>query len=40
MLSKVKSVSLIGLEGSLIEIQVDISNGIPEFEIEGYQILV
>ena len=35
MLSKVKSVSLIGLEGSLIEIQVDISNGIPEFEIVG-----
>ena len=35
MLSKVKSISLIGLEGNLIEIQVDISNGIPEFEIVG-----
>ena len=35
MLSKIKSISLIGLEGNLIEIQVDISNGIPEFEIVG-----
>lgn len=35
MLSKVKSISLIGLEGNLIELQVDISNGIPEFEIVG-----
>jgi magnesium chelatase family protein len=35
MLSKVKSMSLNGLEGCLIEIQTDISNGIPEFEIVG-----
>lgn len=35
MLSKVKSIVLSGLEGSLIEIQTDISNGIPEFEIVG-----
>ena len=35
MLSKIKSISLIGLEGNLIEIQVYISNGIPEFEIVG-----
>ena len=35
MLSKVKSISLIGLEGNLIEVQTDINNGIPEFEIVG-----
>ncbi|MCI8273823.1 MAG: YifB family Mg chelatase-like AAA ATPase [Clostridia bacterium] len=35
MLSKVKSIALNGLEGYLIEIQTDISNGIPEFEIVG-----
>lgn len=35
MLSKVKSISLIGLEGNLIEVQTDVSNGIPEFEIVG-----
>ena len=35
MLSKIKSISLIGLEGSLVEVQTDIRNGIPEFEIVG-----
>ena len=35
MLSKVKSMVLTGLDGSIIEIQTDISNGIPEFEIVG-----
>lgn len=35
MISKVKSISLIGLDGKIIEIQTDISNGIPEFEIVG-----
>ena len=35
MLSKVKSMSLNGLDGCLIEIQTDITNGIPEFEIVG-----
>lgn len=35
MLSKVKSIALNGLDGSLIEIQTDISNGIPDFEIVG-----
>lgn len=35
MLSKVKSIALNGLDGNLIEIQTDISNGIPEFEIVG-----
>ena len=33
MLSKIKSISLIGLEGSLVEVQTDIRNGIQEFEI-------
>lgn len=35
MLSKIKSIALNGLEGNLVEIQTDISNGIPEFEIVG-----
>ena len=35
MLSKVKSIALNGLDGNLVEIQTDISNGIPEFEIVG-----
>ena len=35
MLSKIKSVALNGLDGNLVEIQTDISNGIPEFEIVG-----
>ena len=35
MLSKIKSMALNGLEGYLVEIQTDISNGIPEFEIVG-----
>ena len=35
MLSKVKSIALNGLDGSLVEIQTDISNGMPEFDIVG-----
>lgn len=35
MLSKVNSIALHGLEGYLIEVQVDISNGIPCWEIVG-----
>ena len=35
MLSKIKSISLIGLEGNLVEVQTDVRNGIPEFEIVG-----
>ncbi len=35
MLSKIKSIVLNGLDGSLIEIQTDISNGLPEFDIVG-----
>ena len=35
MLSKVKSMALNGLDGYLVDIQTDISNGIPEFEIVG-----
>ena len=35
MLSKIKSIVLNGLDGNLIEIQTDIGNGIPEFEIVG-----
>lgn len=35
MLSKIKSIALNGLEGNLIEIQTDISNGLPEVDIVG-----
>lgn len=35
MLSKVNSIALHGLEGYLIEVQVDISNGMPYWEIVG-----
>lgn len=35
MLSKIKSIVLNGLDGNLIEIQTNISNGMPEFEIVG-----
>lgn len=35
MLSKIKSMALAGLDGYLVDIQTDISNGIPEFEIVG-----
>ena len=35
MLSKVKSLSLHGLEGYLVEVQVDISNGMPCWDIVG-----
>ena len=35
MLSKIKSIALSGLEGNLIEIQTDISNGLPEMDIVG-----
>ena len=35
MLSIVKTITLNGLEGKLVEIQTDISSGIPEFEIVG-----
>lgn len=35
MLSMVKTISLNGLEGHLIDIQTDITSGIPSFEIVG-----
>lgn len=35
MLSIVKSIALQGLDGYLVEVQVDISNGLPTFEIVG-----
>ena len=35
MLSMVKTMSLNGLEGYLIDVQTDITSGIPSFEIVG-----
>lgn len=33
MLSIVKSMSLIGLEGYLVDVQVDVSAGIPSWDV-------
>ena len=35
MLSIIKSMSLVGLEGYLISVQVDVSGGLPSWEIVG-----
>ena len=35
MLSNIKSISLNGLDGSLVEVQTDISGGLPKIEIVG-----
>ena len=35
MLSRVNSCSLIGIDGYVVEVETDISNGIPGFEIVG-----
>ena len=35
MISKINSYALYGLEGKLVEIEVDINNGLPSFEIVG-----
>lgn len=35
MLSKIKTISLHGLEGYLIEVQVDVSAGMPSWEVVG-----
>lgn len=35
MVSNIKSISLNGLEGSLVEVQTDISGGLPKVEIVG-----
>lgn len=33
MLSKINSMALLGLDGYLIEVQVDVSNGMPCWEM-------
>lgn len=35
MLSKIKSMGLIGIDGYIVDVQTDVSNGIPVFEIVG-----
>ena len=37
MISTVKTISLTGIEGSLVEVQTDITGGLPGFEILGLQ---
>ena len=35
MLSKIKSMSLMGVEGYLVDVQVDVSNGMPSWDVVG-----
>ena len=35
MISNVKTISLIGIEGNLVEVQTDITGGLPAFDIVG-----
>ena len=35
MISNIKTISLNGLEGNLVEVQTDIGSGIPKFDIVG-----
>lgn len=35
MISNLKTISLIGIKGNLVEVQTDISSGLPNFEIVG-----
>ena len=35
MIAIVKSTALNGLEGQVVEVEVDVSNGLPSFEIVG-----
>ena len=35
MISNVKTISLVGIEGNLVEVQTDITGGLPTFEIVG-----
>ncbi len=35
MLAKIKSCALVGLEGAIVEVEVDISPGLPSFTIVG-----
>ena len=37
MLAKVTSCAVIGLDGELVEVEVDISSGLPAFTIVGSQ---
>jgi len=35
MLAKINSCALVGLEGAIVEVEVDISPGLPSFTIVG-----
>ena len=35
MLAKVKSAAVVGLEGALVDVEVDLSPGLPSFTIVG-----
>ena len=35
MLSNIKSMSLLGVDGYLVDVQVDVSGGLPSWEVVG-----
>ena len=35
MISSIKTISLNGIDGNLVEVQTDITGGLPNFEIVG-----
>ena len=38
MLSIIKSAALMGIDSYPVDIEVDLSNGLPSFEIVGYRV--
>src|SRR6476660_2637544 len=38
MLAKVRSVALVGLDGHLIDVEVDIAGGLPQFSVVGVSL--
>ncbi len=36
MISRINSCALMGIDGCIVEVETDISNGIPSFENVGY----
>ncbi len=38
MLAKVFSCAVVGLEGALVEVEVDIARGLPAFNIRTYAV--
>lgn len=39
MVGKINSVGLVGLDGYIVDVEIDISNGLPAFENDGTNTL-